>query len=337
MPSIVRIGDGVSCGDVMAQGSGNVFANGMPVSRVGVDLTAGHCFTPTVTTAGSPNVLTNSIVTVVVSSPIQPHTCGNNTHGGTVAVGSPNVFLNEGGGDAPTGHAAIYAVLDGYNQPGVSRVDAGNQHDDDGESDPIYVSYRRAATQDAGGVAPVETVEERASDPVAAPGDIPTDCADIRSFVGTFPVSFLLSPNFTLAQLTTNTIVSNYPVRAQVGLSVKDIVCNLRALCVNVLEPLYAIHGTAVKINSGFRHGTGGSQHYKGEACDIAFTDTPTSPLSFARAKTIKDGVTYDQYIYEQNNSIWHHVSYKTTGNRRVVLTKPRGDEYLQGLYRITT
>ena len=44
MPASVRIGDSVSCGDVMAEGSGNTFAEGIPMSRKDpVDLTAGHC------------------------------------------------------------------------------------------------------------------------------------------------------------------------------------------------------------------------------------------------------------------------------------------------------
>lgn len=83
----------MSCGDVVAQGSGNVFANGIPVARVSVDFTAGHCFSPTIFTSGSSTVFVNGQPVVFETSPIQPHTCGDSTHGGTLAVGSPDVFV----------------------------------------------------------------------------------------------------------------------------------------------------------------------------------------------------------------------------------------------------
>lgn len=336
MPAVARLGDPISCGDTLAEGSGNVFANGMPVTRINVDHTAGHCFPPVVTTVGSPNVFTNNISTAHVGSPIQPHTCGDSTHGGNVSNGSPNVFVNEGSGPAPTGAAALYVALDEYNQPGVSRVDAGEQHSDDPDSDPVYVAYRDAAYADAGIIPTEPVVEESDETPPPPQTDVPSDCADIMSHVGAFPGTFQLSPNFTLAELTTNTIVSSYKVRAQGGLSEKQIVCNLRALCVNVLEPMKAAYGSAMRINSGFRHGSGKSQHDRGQACDVSFTDTPTTTASYARAQEIKSTYNYDQYIYEQNNSIWHHVSYNASGNRRAVLTKPRGNKYLAGLHKVT-
>lgn len=94
MPAITRIGDPISCGDAMAQGSGNVFANGIPVSRLGVDNTAGHCFPPVPVIAASPNVFVNGIPVDRVGDPIPTHCCGPVCHAGTVAVGSPNVFVN---------------------------------------------------------------------------------------------------------------------------------------------------------------------------------------------------------------------------------------------------
>lgn len=94
MPAITRVGDPISCGDVMAQGSGNVYANGVPVSRLGVDHTAGHCFPPVSVLAASPNVFVNGIPVDRVGDPIPTHCCGSACHAGNVAVGSPNVFVN---------------------------------------------------------------------------------------------------------------------------------------------------------------------------------------------------------------------------------------------------
>jgi len=96
MPALCRIGDPISCGDVMQNGSGNVFANGLPVTRINVDNTAGHCYNPTPIASGSKNVFINSIPVARVGDPIVDHTCSPipATHGGTITNGSPDVFAN---------------------------------------------------------------------------------------------------------------------------------------------------------------------------------------------------------------------------------------------------
>lgn len=95
MPACARIGDPISCGDTIAAGSGNVFSNGIPVTRVG-DATAGHpCGPPTALSQGNGGqVFANGILISVVGSTISPHgTCSSPPHTGTVANGSPNVFV----------------------------------------------------------------------------------------------------------------------------------------------------------------------------------------------------------------------------------------------------
>ncbi len=94
MTQACRIGDPISCGDVMAHGSPNVFANNIPITRIEVDLTAGHCFPPTPISSGSPNVFTNNIPNARVDDPIVPHCCPPPCHGGEIASGSPNVWIN---------------------------------------------------------------------------------------------------------------------------------------------------------------------------------------------------------------------------------------------------
>jgi len=96
MPAAARIGDPISCGDTMAQGSPDVFCNGLPWSRVGPDKTAGHCYNSTPLASGSPNVFINGIAAGRQGDPIVAHTCSPipSTHGGSVAVGSPDVFAN---------------------------------------------------------------------------------------------------------------------------------------------------------------------------------------------------------------------------------------------------
>ena len=96
MPAAARIADPISCGDIIAEGSGNVFVNGIPFTRINVDNTAGHCYNPTPIASGSPNVFVNGIAAARVDDPIVPHTCRPipATHGGTIANGSPDVFVN---------------------------------------------------------------------------------------------------------------------------------------------------------------------------------------------------------------------------------------------------
>lgn len=93
MPACARITDPVSCGDQVKLGSSNVFANNIAVARIG-DSTLGHgCFPPTTLSTGSSNVFVNNIPCAFVTSAIIPHSCGG-VHGGNVATGSPNVFVN---------------------------------------------------------------------------------------------------------------------------------------------------------------------------------------------------------------------------------------------------
>lgn len=87
MPGIARnAGDDVAGGSI-TQGSGNVFADGAPVARVG-DTIGGHGddeHESAVMAAGSPNVFANNIP---VSREGDPASCGH------VASGSSDVFVN---------------------------------------------------------------------------------------------------------------------------------------------------------------------------------------------------------------------------------------------------
>lgn len=334
MPAAIRIGDPISCGDTMAQGSGNVFVNGIPFSRRGIDLTAGHCYPPVPIIAASPNVFVNSANADRVGDPIPPHCCGDSCHSGNAAAGSPDVFVNDPGGGPPP---SISVVVERYIQPGANKLIAAQVMADSPDDSPIYQEYRRIKEKEAGIVPEEPKFVEEAPPTTNNPAPVPADCSDIEAHQGRFPGSFQLSPNFTLAQLTTNTLVSNYPLRANAGLTEKQIVCNLRYLCVNILEPLRSTYGTNLTINSGFRYG-GRSQHGKGQAVDVSFKDLTTEQQWWDRAVEIKNTVNYDQYIYEAERSVWYHISYNKDGNRRTTLTKARRtSRYVAGIQRIIT
>lgn len=331
MPAAVRLGDPVSCGDTMAQGSGNVFVNGMPFSRQGIDLTAGHCFPPVPVVSGSPSVFVNNRPADRVGDPISVHCCGNSCHSGSMANGSPDVFVNQGGG----GSSSIVAQVERYIQPGVNKLFASQILADDPNTSPTFREYRRIKETEAGIQSREPTFVEIAPPTTFNPAFIPADCNDILAHQGKFPGSFELSPNFTLAQLTTDTLVSNYPLRDNAGLTEKEIVCNLRYLAVNVLEPMFAQYGANLTINSGFRYDAS-SQHGKGQAADISFKNLTTEQQWWDRAVEIQNTFNYDQYIYEAERSIWYHLSFNRDNNRRIALTKPRfSGTYYAGIQRI--
>lgn len=88
---------------------------------------------------------------------------------------------------------------------------------------------------------------------------------------------------------------------------------NLRLLCVNVLEPIRALIGIPIHIDSGFRcealnEAVGGvpdSQHRLGEAADLITDLTPEELFQ----KIIASNVPFDQVIQEFNE--WVHISYR--------------------------
>jgi zinc D-Ala-D-Ala carboxypeptidase len=145
-----------------------------------------------------------------------------------------------------------------------------------------------------------------------------------------------LSANFTLAELTFSRTahkrgIDNTPPAAAVAA--------LRALAVNVLQPVRNHFGRPVVVTSGYRSpalnraigGSATSQHSLGEAAD--FTVSGVSNLEVAR--WIAANVEFDQLIYEFGETGWLHVSYRAGRLRKQVLraVKQNGRTvYLAGL-----
>jgi hypothetical protein len=119
-----------------------------------------------------------------------------------------------------------------------------------------------------------------------------------------------LSSNYTIRSLTIGTVFPHQIV-AQNGLTVADIICNLKALAENIVQPL-ARQYPGFNINSGFRKGTSTSQHNRGQAVDIQWPGLPAAEYT-ERAQWIKANLPFDQLIFEHGNSIWLHISYNRT------------------------
>ena len=135
-----------------------------------------------------------------------------------------------------------------------------------------------------------------------------------------------LSQNFTLQEFTKSQTalrqgIDNTPDQ--------EHLTNAVNLFANVVQQVRNNFGVTV-INSGYRGpalneavgGSSKSQHCKGEAVDIECPGTP----NYEVASWIAENLDFDQLILEFYtpgipDSGWVHVSYKSVGNRKSVLT----------------
>ena len=140
-----------------------------------------------------------------------------------------------------------------------------------------------------------------------------------------------LSKNFTLQEFTKSQTALRRGLDNTPG---TEHLANATALFRNVVQKVRDRFGVTV-INSGYRGpalneavgGSSKSQHCKGEAVDIECPGTPNYDV----AKFIEDNLDFDQLILEFYtpgipDSGWVHVSYKSEGNRKSVLTAMKED-----------
>ena len=148
-----------------------------------------------------------------------------------------------------------------------------------------------------------------------------TDCGDIHMLTS-FPDTLQLSKHFTLGQLSNRSVLPQVRVHPQRGLKVDDIVCNLKMLALNALDPIKDQYPNMVVTNA-FRNpegaSAGRSQHEIGQAADMQFTGA-TKAQYFAIAQWIRDNISYDQLLLEYKTTgtkgPWIHISFNVNGNR---------------------
>ncbi|MCI6828826.1 MAG: D-Ala-D-Ala carboxypeptidase family metallohydrolase [Prevotella sp.] len=140
-----------------------------------------------------------------------------------------------------------------------------------------------------------------------------------------------LTRNFTYEELCNSNVAERRGInnRPRTKEEEKRVIENLKALCMEVLQPLRDFLGKPVVISSGYRcaelnkavGGVRNSQHMKGEAADIHVENTEhlLKIMHF-----IMDETDFDQVIWERNRAgtQWVHVSYKREGvNRHQVMS----------------
>lgn len=308
MTNIARIGDTCVPGPnggiptVALTGSPTVNANLLPVHRVDDSWVLPNPNHKTST--GSPTVFVNQKPVARVFD--------ETNIGSIINVGSPTVYANEAfvtvsGVTMPSNQNSYKnaePLIDNVGHSGIDdefEVNSGS---------PVYPPLPQVTPPTPIPVeVPIAIVDDvKPPEPPAPPV---SDCSMITSPID---YDFQLSTNFKLRHLSINALFP-HSIKAQNGLSQAQIVCNLKALAENILEPFKAAHGS-FRINSGFRtHQNGKSQHEKGQAVDIQFPGKSYDQM-FAIAQWCKDHLNYDQLLWEHGNAPWIHISFNQAGNR---------------------
>ncbi|UOL48756.1 hypothetical protein [Pseudomonas phage Astolliot] len=330
MTNIARIGDtcvpGPDGGPATnaLTGSPNVNANSIPVHRLGDSWVYPNPNHKTAT--GSENVFINKIP---VARIFDTTNLGSIINTGSPTVKANDMFLHVDGVKILRNQNSFKNAEPLISDVGYSGID------DEFEVNSGANVYPPPPQVTPPTPIPPKDVEQADDTPAEdPPPPVDTDCSAI-----TLPINyqFQLSPNFILKQFSIGCIFP-HTIKAQNGLTEAQIVCNLKALAENVVEPIRAKYG-AFRINSGFRtRQNGKSQHEVGQACDIQFPGMSYDNM-YAIAQWVKDNIDYDQLLWEHGNAPWIHVSYKRSGNRpktdpRAVMTMYQ-NHFSSGLKKI--
>jgi hypothetical protein len=323
---IQRVGDANNLGGVIINADGNttVFANGRLSS---VNTSTVLYGPPTTSTANGSNS--------VFAHGVNVNYTDNADADGRVRIGgSGDVFV----GDDIDQDIPSIAVVISLDEEEVFNPGGGAAGYAAAVADGT-ISPREAAVPE-----PVPTGNSNA-EPSKFTGTPTADCQGIEQQVTDLAGNLsaiedlVLSPRFTVKKLTRKPfIVFDNPLNPGPGdLTREEIVCNIKLLCVNCLEPIYDRFPNAFVTNTWRPRGIGSptSQHPRGQAADLQFRNSKKSDY-FQIANVIKDLVPFDQLLLEYKTTgtglPWIHISFNTAGNRKQVLTFLNNRTFAQGL-----
>lgn len=183
------------------------------------------------------------------------------------------------------------------------------------------------------------TTTESAPAPVNAATSTDSDCGIIHGMTS-FPDSFVLYTDKTGYNWTVGKVLNNNkltpgtystgPGRGTKAMTSQDIVCNLKALCVNILGPINEAIGTVGKawtMTSCYRSyvpsgGSATSQHLSGCAVDISPAGNYGYKANYDWAVKLAAILPFDQLLLEYRDADkghpkryqWIHISYNNYG-----------------------
>ncbi len=241
----------------------------------------------------------------------------------SICLPPPTIIID--GLEAPAVYSAMYA------KEGVEEL----QTLDPGTPDPVteswHPSYHEMHDDEpftnsgsaTGGYSPTvdapdDQIPADIRGDVLNPKTIPTPDTEKVQIVGNLDYGMKISKHVVLAAISKDAVAQRGAfIRPQCGLSKEQIVNNLKALSTHIIDPIFDKYPGGI-ITSGFRPGSGRSQHCRGQAVDMQWPGQSHS-ASKALAKWILDTLPFDQLILEKSlrsGNYWIHCSFNPAGNR---------------------
>lgn len=247
--------------------------------------------------------------------------------GGDVAIDAPNIHLNGGMASGLSissrgagGEDFSPIVVENYKDSVVYEFDDSDETSVRAAQSAAIASGEATQNEiDAGAAAkPTEISEEKPPETIEA---LPASC-DLFRGLTSIPSKTQISRWFNIGMLSSGAVVSRYEIVPQHGLTAPQIACNLKGLAENCLDKIRDRYPD-MRVTSGFRRGSGTSQHERGFAADMQFSKSSTDDY-FEIAKWIRDNVLFDTLLLEYKTTgtrlPWIHISY-TTAPRKQVFT----------------
>ncbi len=293
-------GDLCTHGAILLTGSTTRMVNGQPVARLG-DLV--EC----------PIHGRNAIAIVMAG---MPETDGNLTcHANAVATCGAVVLPSIFNSPAPAGVPSSSELALMENDDQFESSASGNWGGSTPEADAARARSLMASASANGDAEPTT------ADGAPVTEAVSPKCRDIPENAGD---AFQLSKYFRLGDLSSRALcarspsASSGPVEPNKGLARAEIICNLRHLAVNALDPIAAHYGrSAMQITSGFRDADNNSDHNIGSAVDIQFlingrkaNGRELDAIEKYIILTLK--IPFTQIIHENNS--WLHIACRKTG-----------------------
>lgn len=231
----------------------------------------------------------------------------------TVTVqGGPRIDLNPGGVDntftKPEKRTPKEFEPDPLEAPKTSEEDLQNEEGEEGSQE---IAEQRESNGEIVDKQPAVEAED-----TTGPKQRRASNVDKTEFQkGTnLPDTMKLSDEFTLGALSNRAAASPTKLQDNRGLTKAEIAGNLKALAVNVLDPIKK-QFPDMFVTSGFRTGSETSDHGIGAAADLQFKRRSTADY-YEVARWIRDNVPYTQLLLEYQDKpggriAWIHVAYK--------------------------
>ena len=256
------------------------------------------------------------------------------------AVDAPLLLWNTGASE-PKVNARDAKNVD-YKETLAESVEASEMMANDDlsetESDDFLAKQVAAGKITADEVNQSKTAKPSESDtakPATTIQPLPANCSAFANKAD-IPEDTMLSQMFSLATLTTKVALPSErrKVQPNKGLSVPEIVCNLKQLAENCLDPIKERFPNMIITNT-IRVNGNGSQHELGQAADTQYPGIAKSEY-FEVAKWIKENVIYDQLLleYRSGGNPWIHISFKPNP-RRSVMTFMNHKKHADGLHNL--